>query len=263
MPVVSLTDWIDINVGSTIDPVLSAKIQVSLAIGTAEQLNSFKTNRNITVLPCTSTKNDNPVPKKANPTALANMLSTFIDNLALSLPKRSESDQRQQYTTDPRYQLRRTSDLLDVLHSALKNPAPVNLITSSTPLPFKLSGKVMNNPSPPANSYQEPVIKKNIRVTVNIDSALNLSKEKSRECNSNDPHNATSKSDMHACTYVSFEAIESDNSGQYSTFSTEIAQNKNCNPQWNEKFNVYLPADLIQKEVGILARLQNSLIFRF
>lgn len=233
MPASSFTDWIDVNIGSTVKPILSAKIQVALAIGTPDQLNTFKTSRNITVPPCTTSLN--PVTKKANPTALADMLSTFIDNLALSLPKRSESDQRQQYSTDSQYKLRRTSDLLDVLHSALKNPTPVTLITSSAASPFKLSGKTnlpINDPMP---------IEENFRVIVNIDSARNLTCKE----NTQDLHNTLPKNDK-PCTYVSFEAIECDEDGHYTNFATKIAQYNN-NPSWNEKFNVMLPVDLIQQ----------------
>lgn len=238
MPVSSFTDWLDVHVGPTAQPILSAKIQVALAIGTSDQLNAFKTKRNITVSPCTASTHDHPMTKKAKPTALANMLSTFIDNLALSLPKRSDADQRQQYTTDSRYQLRRTSDLLDVLHSALKNPAPVGLITSSTASPFKLSGKVnlpINHPITP--------IEDTFRVIVQIDCARSLS------CNENtcdDLHNTTSMNDK-PCTYVSFEAIECDNDdGLYSNFVTNTVPH-NCNPCWNEKFNVRLPVDYYQQ----------------
>lgn len=225
MPVTSVTDWIDVNV----KPILSAKIQVTLAIGTPDQLNAFKTSRNITVLPSTTTRTDNPITKKANPTALADMLSTFIDNLALTLPKRAESDhQRQQYSTDSRYQLRRTSDLLDVLHNALKNPAPVNLITTSSALPLKLSGKVINLPT---SDHLKPV-KENVRVIVNIESARNL----------------TVNENIQGCfsTYVSFEAIDCDKAMRCSYLTTKIEQNS-CNPCWNQKFNVMLPMDLFEQ----------------
>ncbi|XP_037032817.1 uncharacterized protein LOC119071860 [Bradysia coprophila] len=237
MPVVSLTDWIEVNIGS----IMSAKIQVALAIGTVDQLNAFKSSRNITINPCTTSRSDNPTAKKANQTALADMLNTFIDNLALSLPKRvSEStDQRQQYSTDPRYQLRRTSDLLDVLHNALKNPTP-SLITSSSALPFKVNGRATNLPT---NNVQPKGIKENVRVTVKIDRARNLIAKD----NTHDSLDDESTEDNRPCTYVSFEAIEFDNGEQYSTFATRIAQNS-CNPHWNEKFNVMLPKDLLQKE---------------
>lgn len=233
------------NVGSTTDPILSAKIQVVLAIGTADQLNNFKSSRNITVQVSITNKNDNPITKKANPTALADMLSTFIDNLALSLPKRTESDQHQQFSTDSRYQLRRTSDLLDVLHNALKNPAPANLITSSSALPFKLNGKVI---SLPVVNHQKPV-KKNVRVLINIDNARNIvptSKENTQGCYSNHSLDATLKKDDRPCTYVSFDAIDCDKPDHYSCYTTKIAQ-PNCNPYWNEQFNVILPAELFQQ----------------
>ncbi|KAG4069721.1 hypothetical protein HA402_002300 [Bradysia odoriphaga] len=237
MPVVSLTDWIDVNIGS----ILTAKIQVALAIGTLDQLNAFKSSRNITINPCTTSRTDNPTAKKANQTALADMLNTFIDNLALSLPKRvSEStDQRQQNSTDPRYQLRRTSDLLDVLHNALKNPTP-SLITSSSALPFKLNGKAVNLPT---NNVQPKGFKENVRVTVIIDRARNLT------VYNQDSHDDEATEDNRPCTYVSFEAIECDNGEKYSTFATKMAQNS-CNPHWNERFNVMLPKDLLQKETG-------------
>lgn len=227
MPVASFTDWININIGPTVKLILSAKIQVTLAIGTPDQLNAFKTSRKITVLPCITAKNESLISKKANPTALADMLSTFIDNLALSLPKRSESDQqRQHHPTDPRLQLRRTSDLLDVLHNALKNPAPANLITSTMALPSKLSEKVI---SPPTTDNPKP-IKENNRVVIHVESVRNV----------------TIKENTQGC-YVSFEAIDCDKRvGHYSNFATKIAQN-NCNPFWNEKFNVKLPMDLYEQ----------------
>lgn len=227
MPVISLTDWIDFNIGS----ILSAKIQVALAIGTTDQLNAFKSSRNITINACTTNRSDNTTTKKANQAALADMLNTFIDNLALSLPKRvSESDQRQQYSTDPRYQLRRTSDLLDVLHNALKNPTP-SLITSSSALPFKLRSTNL-----PANVQPKP-IKENIRVTVVVERAQNL-----RTMNNTQARNV----DSGFRTYVSFEAIQCDNGEQYSTFATKLAQDT-CNPHWNEQFNVMLPKEVSRK----------------
>lgn len=246
MPVVSFTDWIDVRIGSAIKPILSAKIQVELAIGTTDQLNAFKTSKNITILPCATSKTDTAMPKKANPTALADMLSTFIDNLALNLPKRSESDQRQQYATDPRYQIRRTSDLLDVLQNALKNPVPVNLIQSPAAFPFKLSGKVVNSPT---NDYQISS-KENIRVIVSVDSARNLtSRNDDQDCQRDDTRN-TSSTDERPSTYVSFEAIDCGRDGQScTTYATKIAQN-NCNPCWNEKFNVMLPVDFTKIEVS-------------
>lgn len=239
MPISSFTEWIDVNVGST-DPMLSAKIQVVLAIGTPDQLNTLKNSRNITVPASFTSKNDNPVTKKTNPTALADMLSTFIDNLALSLPKRSESDQHQQYSTDSKQQMRRTSDLLDVLHSALKNPAPANLITSSPSLPFKLNGKLINLP---VVNHQKPV-KKNIRVSINVDSARNVRLIQNTQ--GNDPLDVTLKNDDKPCTYVSFEAIDCDKPERYSNFVTKIAQHS-CNPSWNEQFDVMLPVELFQQ----------------
>lgn len=239
MPVASFTDWIDVKIGSTVQPMLSAKLQVMLAIGTPDQLTAFRTSRNITVPASTTSKNENPITKKANPTALANMLSTFIDNLALSLPKRPEADQ--QYSTDSQYQLRRTSDLLDVLHNALKNPAPANLITSASALPLKLSEKVDHLPT----NNQQKSIEENIRVTIHIDSARNLiSEEKAQDCYSSDPQNFENENPS---TYVSFEAIECDKEGHYSNFATKIAP-YSCNEiHWNEKFNVLLPMDLLQQ----------------
>lgn len=236
MPVVSSTDWIDVNIGTAVQPILSARIQVTLAIGTPDQLNALKTSRNITVPPSTTSKNDNSIPKKGNPTALADMLSTFIDNLALSLPKRTETDQRQQYSTESKFQLRRTSDLLDALQSALKNPAPVRLITSSSALPFTLSGRVPNLPS-------NEKMKENYRVTINIDSARNLKCKEHTQ--NNDPLNGIVENNK-PCTYVSFEAIECDKGGQHSNFVTKTSDNT-CNPHWNEKFNVVLPTDLFQR----------------
>lgn len=239
------------NVCSKTDPILSGKIQVVLAIGTPDQLNTFKNSRNITAQVSIMNKSDNPITKKSNPTALADMLSTFIDNLALSLPKRTESDQHQhQYSTESRYQLRRTSDLLDVLHNALKNPAPANLITSSSTLPFKLNGKVLGLP---VVNHQKPA-KKNIRVLINIDNARNImpiSKENTQGCYSNDPLEATIRTDDRPCTYVSFDAINCDKPDQHSCYATKTAQD-NCNPYWNEQFDVILPAELFH-QVSILS----------
>lgn len=231
MPVVSSTDWIDIKIGSTVKQ--TAKIQITLAIGTADQLKAYKASKSITILPCATSRIENPPPppKRANP-ALADMLSTFIDNLALNIPKRPESD--------PRHQLRRTSDLLDLLQNSLKNPAPVGLITSSSALK---SGKALNVP---ANHCQKAT-RGNVRVVVNVDSARNLAiKENAQDCYRTTTNDEAPRP---SAWFVSFEAIGcGDNGGQYSTFTTKLAES-HCNPTWNEKFDVMLPMDFIQKEV--------------
>ncbi|KAJ6630903.1 C2 domain-containing protein 3, partial [Pseudolycoriella hygida] len=76
MPVASFTDWIDINVGSTVPTTLTAKLQLTLAIGTTDQLNAFKNNRDITVAPCTN--------GNLNPKTLAILFDEFLDNLITS-----------------------------------------------------------------------------------------------------------------------------------------------------------------------------------
>lgn len=242
MPVVSITDWIDVKAecSNTPDSILSAKIQILLAIGTPDQLDNLKHSRDITIPVSIANKVDKPisVAKKANPTALADMLSTFIDNLALSLPKRSETESHQQCPSESRFQLRRTSDLLDVLQNALKNPMPANLITSQlhTP-PLKLNGK-----TPAITSHQNSV-KTNVRVLINIDCARNImitKKQNTQECDS------TVHDDAMPCTYVSFEATDCDKPDQCSNYFTNVVQHSR-NPHWNKQFDVMLPAELFQQ----------------
>lgn len=279
LPVVSIDGWSTVMSPETSTPI--GTLQVILAIGNDNQINYLKNKRNLTLcskflypplphLPIASESaimltdttesladSETEYQPSDRPVQSDRMLrfSNFLDKLAQSLPpknslsasnglnnligKSSENEKINKHSGQSK-QVRATSDLLDQLQRALAIPPPTDGYSSHSNSSTKSSTKeqLQNN----RYFYAE----------VQIENAKHLPPVILRECSqSNSVKNQQNSmiNEINPSTYVTFKAIvpSTDNTSNYcedSTYTTNVVENSRS-PQWNKKFQVYLPADLL------------------
>lgn len=174
------------------------------------------------------------------------MLNTFIDSLAIRLPERIDNE-----SSGP--QIRRTSDLLDALQKALTCPPQTNATIPD--LDAQIEQNIPIKTSPPHRPF-EPESGYRFQVLIEIESALHLPKVLIRvnkkctkqrgRCNKNQSFRGINE--IEPSTYATFEAegppTSVVNSHEGPVYTTNVCENS-CNPQWNKRFDIMLPFDLL------------------
>lgn len=211
--------------------------------------------------------------------ALSDMLNNFIDNLASRLPDRASgqinNDAAQSSYGSSSVQIRRTSDLLDTLQRALMCPPPAvqtllhqSVATSATcnnaateemnsgefqpkSLEHLVSGLAISSVQPQESQQIEP----HFQVLIEIENALHISKifiRVNKKCGKQRGRCKTQTyrgvHEVEPSTYVTFEAngppTSIANSPEGPVYTTNVAE-KTSSPQWNKRFEVSLPVDLM------------------
>lgn len=260
-------------------PTPVGTLQVILSIGTDEQTNYLKKSRNLSpcktflrsppeILP-TLEHVTNPIQSKSLPSVQSSVrppsgLNSFIESLATRLPDCNQRSMNQSPSSIPStvqskssgQTIRATSDLLDELQRALTiSPSPTSTMSA---MPFNGIESI---------SYSKKATKMpQFNVLIEIENALHLPtvpmrvhKKDTRRCleaHTVDASNTTLRTsgsgssvrEIEPCTYVTFEAIGPPtsivNSNEGPVYTTNVAENS-CNPQWNKRFDVFLPVDLL------------------
>lgn len=210
-----------------------------------------------------------PIPLQNDPTQrraqLAARLNTFIENLASELPDQmsktgssgpgqsnhmnlkssaSNANQEAQPPIPPGKNIRATADLLDELQRAL---------TSATAMRRSTTAPGPDDPGSNSTDAQFCVL-------IEIESALNLPKQviKLNRKHVRRGHHAQgsttaaqregSINEIEPDSYVTFVAdgptTNMVNTHDGPVYTTNVI-NKNCNPQWNKRFEVYLPVEML------------------
>lgn len=277
-PVISIDGWSPIT--SPLSNSLYGQIELVFAIGTKEQIDTFKMMRNLnatqplqqninhvetqtsnidlrTIEIQTNLKNDVKSPK----TVAVDKLNAFIESLAqLRTPKGLEIDTTPLQKSQ---QIRKTSELLDMLQIALAKAPPIQ----TPPTPAEIVAP-MNNFSPVQTPQQPPTTSPPIpkldnlpdcelfNVIIEIENATSLPKTIIRQQNlkkngtkrGKNSKNNRNMVETEPSSYVTFNAFGTCNnllkSHEGPVHATNIVE-KSCNPIWNKKFDVLLPVDLL------------------
>lgn len=266
-PIISIDGWAPVM--SPLANERFGQLEVVFAIGTKEQIDTFKVMRNLSssqpiqqtsnhaetqtsntdlraVEIQTSIKNDIKTPKSV----AVDKLNAFIESLAqLRTPKSIEFKNSLQKPQ----QIRKTSELLDMLQIALsKAPIIQSPPPPVSPIPVI---KPPLTPPPPQSILENPIDSELFKVLIEIESATNLPKSVTRHPTSKKCGTKRGKSknnrntvESEPSSYVTFPAFGVTNnilkSHEGPVCSTSIAE-KTCNPIWHKKFDTMLPVELL------------------
>lgn len=213
-------------------------------------------------------------------TALSEMLNSFIDNLASRLPERNGQPPGQPKIVDPtppvqadgaigggNVQIRRTSDLLDTLQRALMCP-PIQPLQSYAPADDSAIDDVIQAP-PDFQSFPldqlanglmplvqcAPPTEPHFSVLIEIENAVNISKifiRVNKKCGKQrgrcKAQTYRGVQEVEPSTYVTFDASGPPTSIVHSpdgpVYTTNVVAETSA-PQWNKRFEVLLPVDLM------------------
>lgn len=196
---------------------------------------------------------------------LSSMLNNFIENLATRLPDCNRNSERSgtlsqasELSTDaqqrPPGAIRATSDLLDELQRAL-TVSPAAFFGANPSRPPAHPATIQSSLHP----IREPVKVPHFLVLIEIENALHLSmilvrmnKKRGKRGRDPAPHANAPRGgivkEIEPSTYVTFEAFGPPtsvvNSNEGPVYTTNVADSS-CSPQWNKRFEVYLPTDLL------------------
>lgn len=188
---------------------------------------------------------------------LSDLLGNFIDSLAQKLPANQAAPtmetpildhQDKSNSSTQGSQVRRTSELLDVLQKALVTP-PTNFDGASNASTLKPQPSLLHS------NYLKP---KFVKILLEIENALHLPRNPAkfgnkkvfkRNNNAGKCKQSRLPVDEEPSAYVTFQAEEG--SGQMikshegMVYSTNVVE-KSCSPIWNRRFEIYVPADLMK-----------------
>lgn len=214
-------------------------------------------------------------------TALSEMLNSFIDNLASRLPERNNQQLGQPTIVDPtppvqtdgaigggNVQIRRTSDLLDTLQRALMCP-PIQPLQSYASTDDSAIDDVIQAPPDfqsfpldqlangltPQVQCAPPITEPHFAVLIEIENAVNISKifiRVNKKCGKQrgrcKAQTYRGVQEVEPSTYVTFDASGPPTSIVHSpdgpVYTTNVAAETSY-PQWNKRFEVLLPVDLM------------------
>lgn len=206
--------------------------------------------------------------------ALSDMLNNFIDNLASRLPDRVGGQNSNEATTSSygggSLPIRRTSDLLDTLQRALMCPPPAvqSLLQQQSGVQINNTEEINSGEFQPkslehlvsglAISSVQPIeesTEPHFQVLIEIENALHISKifiRVNKKCGKQRGRCKTQTyrgvHEVEPSTYVTFEAngppTSIVNSPEGPVYTTNVAE-KTSSPQWNKRFEVSLPVDLM------------------
>lgn len=213
-------------------------------------------------------------------TALSEMLNSFIDNLASRLPERNNQQLGQPASVDAtpavqtdgaiggNVQFRRTSDLLDTLQRALMCP-PIQPLQAYTPTDDLAINDVIQAPPDfqsvpldqlanglmPQVQCAPPITEPHFAVLIEIVNAVNISKifiRVNKKCGKQrgrcKVQTYRGVQEVEPSTYVTFDASGPPTSIVHSpdgpVYTTNVVAETSA-PQWNKRFEVLLPVDLM------------------
>lgn len=214
-------------------------------------------------------------------TALSEMLNSFIDNLASRLPERNNQQLGQPTSVDPapfvptegaigggNVHIRRTSDLLDTLQRALMCP-PMQPLQSYAPTDDTVIDDVIQAPPDfqsfpldqlangitPQVQCAPTITEPHFAVLIEIENAVNISKifiRVNKKCGKQrgrcKAQTYRGVQEVEPSTYVTFDASGPPTSIVHSpdgpVYTTNVVA-ENSAPQWNKRFEVLLPVDLM------------------
>lgn len=241
---------------------LFGQLEVVFAIGTKEQIDTFRIMRNLSSIQPLQQNSNHVETQTSNtgwrtvemqtnlktdaksPNSVAvDKLNAFMESLAqLRAPKGLEIENPLQKPQE----IRKTSELLDMLQIAFSKAPPIQL-----PLTPVLSVPVTKKPPTPPPKFEIPPDSELFKVCIEIESASNLPRTVTRHQISKKGGVKRGKSKSNRNTvesdpssYVTFPAFGATNNTLKSHEGPVCATNiveKTCNPIWNKKFDILLP----------------------
>lgn len=259
-PVISIDNWS--NFISPLSSELFCQGKILLAIGNENQIDYLKLRRNLhnlrvpTRREATVSQAKQPEPRDlSDPNIqLKNKLSAFIESLSQKLPEPSTANNFHKTisgatstaTSSEQPQIRKTSELLDTLQKALSKP----------PTPLNLPLANQNHERLTSDSSTSSISQEKVRMLITIEHANHLPKVVKKKHNRRKNKNAvtTQKTEFEPSTYATFESCLEQLSGlsipagvvkshEGLVHCTKVI--KSCDPQWDEKFEVEIPLDVL------------------
>lgn len=231
MPVIAMDGWAMVQdaSGATI-----GQLEVTLAMGTKRQIEFFVQSKDL----LNRRMETPPVSARSAETATS-ILSSFLENLSQQMAA-NKGNSAEQPTEPKRGELRKTSDLLDILQKSLTAPPP-------TPAD---NGAVANGrnvkPSDSVDGHDES--REFLKICLEIESAMHLPKVIKGDLAARKTGQAT---DEEPSSYATFEARVTNannrdlvDSVEGRVFATNVVE-KTSNPVWNKQFTVEIPKDLL------------------
>ena len=274
LPVISIDNWSNFN--SPISSELFCQGKVLLAIGNENQIEFLKLSRNLHNLQLPRRKESVAIqveqPSKKESVGvqverpklreaydpnfqIKNKLSAFIESLSQKMPEptmakschKAFSSASSSSSMAEQPQVRKTSELLDSLQKALSQPLT----------PMNLPPVNQNNESVPSDSSMSSTSQEKIKFLVMIEHANHLPKviNKKRQNRRKNKNLATpQKMEFEPSTYATFESYLEQFSE--SSMPANVVKSheglvhctkvlKSCDPQWDEKFEVQIPLDIL------------------
>lgn len=261
MPVIALDGWAMVQ-GP--DGASIGELELVLAMGTKRQVEYFVQTKHLLQRqpPATPTSSSS-----SRSTEATSILSSFLDNLSQQI---AASKARQEQTTgsgcDPpkRGELRKTSDLLDVLEKSLSSPVPPQMMNSLFAKPAVVAATSETSPETTTTSRDATDFQRKdenvefVKICLEIECAMHLPKVavatrdvSSRSGSKRAVDQENNDQDEEPSAYVTFEArVLEENlpeiveSVEGKVYTTEVVE-KSSNPVWNRKFTVEIPKDLL------------------
>lgn len=261
MPVIALDGWAMVQ-GP--DGASIGELELVLAMGTKRQVEYFVQTKHLLQRqpPATPTSSSS-----SRSTEATSILSSFLDNLSQQI---AASKARQEQTTgsgcDPpkRGELRKTSDLLDVLQKSLSSPVPPQMMNSLFAKPAVVAATSETSPETTTTSKDATDFQRKdenvefVKICLEIECAMHLPKVavatrdvSSRSGSKRAVDQENNDQDEEPSAYVTFEArVLEENlpeiveSVEGKVYTTEVVE-RSSNPVWNRKFTVEIPKDLL------------------
>lgn len=235
MPVIAVDGWTMVQ---GLDGASIGQLEVCLAMGTRRQVEYFVLtkellNRRMEMTP--------PVSARSTETATS-ILSSFLENLSQQMAaNRARQDEGQQGPAPKRGEMRKTSDLLDVLQRSMNTPPSSNGGRSPS-----IASVVAARDAPDSTGEF-------LKISLEIESAMHLPQIAKLgggggDCSAKKKPGAFEEPPS---AYATFEARWTDatkeqlvDSVEGKVFATRVVQ-RSSSPVWNQEFTVEIPKDLL------------------
>lgn len=244
MPVIAVDGWAMVQ-GP--DGASIGQLEVILAMGTTRQVEYFVQtkellNRRMEVTP--------PVSARSQETATS-ILSSFLENLSQQMAANKARQGHQEQEEQPkRGEMRKTSDLLDILHKSLASPPPTGMMNGLMSLSPRTASHAADTPD---SNGRHGGSQEYLKIFLEIESAMHLPKvnNKSGELLSARKKGKAKDDDQEPSAYATFEARITPENGQETVdsvegkvFATHVVE-RSSNPVWNKQFTLEIPKDLL------------------
>lgn len=253
LPIISIDTWS--NFISPLSSEFFCQGKILLAIGSENQIEYLKLLRNLNNLRLPPARYATGVQVATDPSIqIKHKLTEFIESLSQKLPEPSSANSSLQKlssdassTTSGQSKLKKTSELLESLQKALALPSqPASLPTSST----------SNHEVIASDSSMSSMSPETVQIMISIEHANYLPKiiKKKQNRRKNRTTTTSQETEFEPTVYVTFESCldQLDQSSlpngivkSHEGFVHCTKTLKGCDPEWNERFDVKVPLDIL------------------